>query len=202
MLTLAADAHFAEQIKKSRFLANAGRVDSIDQALAFIQQHSRADASHNCWAYQVDKSYRFADDGEPASTAGRPIYSAIQGPGLDHVVVLVTRYFGGVKLGAGGLVRAYGGCATKCLKQGRVIEILPRCTVCIEIDFNQLGAVYQVLDRFKTTAVVEDYQARGVQLKIELQVCRFKALVEALINATHGRARISSDVASNDPSAA
>jgi uncharacterized YigZ family protein len=188
--TLAANATFAREVKKSRFLARAGRVDSIDQAVAFIQQRSLADASHNCWAYQVDDAYRFSDDGEPASTAGRPIFSAIQGQELDHVVVLVTRYFGGTKLGAGGLVRAYGGCAAKCLSQSKVIEVLPRCRAMIEIEFDQLGAVYTVLDRFKAARLAEDYREGGVQLKIELQVSQLPALVEALSNATHGAARI------------
>ena len=129
MRTLAADVTFTQEIKKSRFLTSARRVDSINQAVAFIQKNSHADASHNCWAYQIDDNHRFSDDGEPASTAGGPIFSAIQGQGLDHVVVLVTRYFGGTKLGAGGLVRAYGGGAAKCLRQAKVLEVLDRKSV-------------------------------------------------------------------------
>ena len=190
MRTLATNATFAQEIKKSRFLAKAARVDGVDQAIAFIQQQSLADASHNCWAYQVGDAYQFSDDGEPASTAGRPIFSAIQGQKLDHVVVLVTRYFGGTKLGAGGLVRAYGGCAAKCLRQANVIEVLPRCQAIIEIEFDQLGAVYTVLDRFKAARLSEDYREDGVQLEIELQVRQLPELVEALSNATHGAARI------------
>ena len=73
-------------------------------------------ATHNCWAYRIGSEYRFSDDGEPAGTAGRPILAAIDGQGCDQVVVVVTRWYGGIKLGAGGLVRAYGGCAAECLR--------------------------------------------------------------------------------------
>ena len=190
MRTLATDTSFAEEIKKSRFLASARRVDSIDEAVAFVQHQGVTDASHNCWAYQIGDAYRFSDDGEPASTAGRPIHAAIQGRDLDHVVVLISRYFGGTKLGAGGLVRAYGGCAAKCLRQAQIIEVLPRCKILVSIDFDQLGAVYAVLDRFKASRLEEHFRADGVQLEIELQLCQTEKLVEALANATHGTAKI------------
>src|SRR3546814_18000784 len=75
------------------------------------------DATHNCWAWRIGDDYRSNDDGEPAGTAGRPILAAIDGQGMDRVVVVVTRWFGGIKLGAGGLVRAYGGTAAECLRR-------------------------------------------------------------------------------------
>lgn len=75
----------------------------------FLQAVQDLQATHNCWAYKVGAQYRFSDDGEPAGTAGRPILSAIEAQHLDRVMVVVTRYFGGIKLGVGGLVRAYGG---------------------------------------------------------------------------------------------
>jgi putative IMPACT (imprinted ancient) family translation regulator len=73
-------------------------------------------ASHNCFAYKIGAEFRSTDDGEPGGTAGRPILRAIETEGLDHVCVLIIRYFGGTKLGAGGLVRAYGGAARECLR--------------------------------------------------------------------------------------
>jgi hypothetical protein len=77
---------------------------------------SPTDATHNCWAWRIGGDYRSSDDGEPAGTAGRPILAAIDGQGFDRVMVVVTRWFGGIKLGAGGLVRAYGGAAAECLR--------------------------------------------------------------------------------------
>ncbi|NLJ62757.1 MAG: YigZ family protein, partial [Alcaligenaceae bacterium] len=108
--------HYEEDIKKSRFLAIAAPVQSASDAMAFLEQHSVPDATHNCWAYKIGDEYRFNDDGEPGGTAGRPMLQAIEGQSCDRVVVLVIRWFGGVKLGTGGLVRAYGGVAASCLR--------------------------------------------------------------------------------------
>ena len=115
--TLAATAQLAQEVRKSRFLANAAHVTTPDDALAFVAAMGHADATHNCWAYRIGQQYRFNDDGEPSGTAGKPILQAIDGQGLDEVVVVVTRWFGGIKLGAGGLMRAYGGCAAECLRE-------------------------------------------------------------------------------------
>lgn len=82
-----------------------------------MTQSSDPTASHSCWAYVVGDQYRCSDDGEPSGTAGKPMLSAIQSEGLDQVCVLVVRFFGGTKLGAGGLVRAYGGAARQCLQE-------------------------------------------------------------------------------------
>ena len=112
MRTLAAESAHEQVIKRSRFLAVASRADSPEAALVWLGRNAASDASHNCWAYRVGNEYRFSDDGEPGGTAGRPILAAIEGAGLDHVIVVVTRWYGGVKLGAGGLVRAYGGTAS------------------------------------------------------------------------------------------
>ena len=114
--TLAAPARFEQRVRHSRFLAVATSVDAPAAATAWIAAQSDAAASHHCWAYRIGDAYRFSDDGEPAGTAGRPILQAIDGQGLDHVAVLVSRWFGGIKLGAGGLVRAYGGTAAECLR--------------------------------------------------------------------------------------
>ena len=109
--TLAAPASHALEIKHSRFLAQACPINSAAEALAFFDAVSTPDATHNCWAYRYGNEYRSSDDGEPAGTAGRPILAAIDGQGYDRVAVVVTRWYGGIKLGAGGLVRAYGGTA-------------------------------------------------------------------------------------------
>jgi len=103
--TLAAPCEYFEVIRKSRFLAKAAPVASADEAQAFIQTVSDPDATHNCWAWKVGSQYRFSDDGEPGGTAGRPMLTAIEGQDCDQVVVVVTRWFGGIQLGTGGLAR-------------------------------------------------------------------------------------------------
>src|SRR3546814_17687239 len=101
-----ARAHGVEG-KHTLFLAHAVPVEDADAALQALAEVSVPDATHNCWAWRIGDDYRSNDDGEPAGTAGRPILAAIDGQGMDRVVVVVTRWFGGIKLGAGGLVRAY-----------------------------------------------------------------------------------------------
>jgi len=104
-------------IEKSRFIAAAVHVDTAEQALRFVEQKRKKyyDATHNCYAFIADDAAKFSDDGEPQGTAGMPIYECIKSCGLNRVCVVVTRYFGGVKLGAGGLVRAYNGAAADVL---------------------------------------------------------------------------------------
>ncbi len=97
-----------------------------------MQQISNTTATHNCWAYRIGQDYRFNDDGEPGGTAGRPILQAIEGQGVDRVVVVVTRWYGGIKLGAGGLARAYGGTAAECLRLAeRTPLVVMRDCVCV-----------------------------------------------------------------------
>eukprot|EP00250_Pteridium_aquilinum_P035335 c9165_g1_i1 orf=301-966(-) len=117
------------EIKKSKFVAWAAPVTSERAALDFLSEVSDPRATHNCWAYKVQSAYRFNDDGEPGGTAGKPIYSSIVASGLDGVMVVVTRFYGGIKLGTGGLVRAYGGVALDCLKEAKTVVLKPKMHV-------------------------------------------------------------------------
>ena len=101
---LAAPATLRQEVKKSIFVANAANIAVPDAALDFVAAVSDRGATHNCWAYRIGQQYRFNDDGEPGGTAGRPILQAIDGQLMDRTVVVVTRWYGGIKLGAGGLV--------------------------------------------------------------------------------------------------
>src|SRR5690625_1637 len=120
---------FEEEIKKSRFIAIAQPVSSASAAMEFFKQRSIAEARHNCWAYKVGEEYRFSDDGEPAGTAGRPILQAIEGQSCDYVAVLVIRWFGGIKLGTGGLARAYAGVTAECLRTARKRKYVPTIVI-------------------------------------------------------------------------
>ena len=115
--TVAGAVEKFSEVSKSRFIARSYPITSPDQALEFVTQNRLSDpkASHWCWAFRIGGDESFSDDGEVSGTAGRPILSAIIGENLDGVVVVVTRYYGGVKLGTGGLVRAYGGIAREAL---------------------------------------------------------------------------------------
>ena len=127
--TLAKPSRTELVIQKSRFIGQALRAQSPDEATELLQQVREPDATHNCWAYRIGEVYRFSDDGEPGGTAGRPMLTTLDGTGLDQVLVVVTRYFGGIKLGTGGLVRAYSQAVRLCLDAAEILEIHPTSTV-------------------------------------------------------------------------
>lgn len=141
--TLTGPARHEADVRKSRFLALAAPIDSPQAAQAFLDAHRDPQATHNCWAWQWGDQYRFSDDGEPGGTAGRPILQAIQSQDCDRVAVLLIRWFGGIKLGTGGLARAYGGAAAECLRTaGKVLireERRVRCT-CPYADMDRVQA--------------------------------------------------------------
>jgi uncharacterized YigZ family protein len=188
--TLAAAARFEQDIRKSRFVANAAPVDDPAGALAFFARVGVRDATHNCWAYRIGAQYRFNDDGEPSGTAGKPILVAIDSQGLDRVAVVVTRWFGGIKLGAGGLVRAYGGCAAECLRMAPRIAIVARTRACIRCDFAAAAALHAHFAELSIAKLDERFDAAGVELAIELPKERLDALVKLVGDLTRGRGRV------------
>lgn len=188
MKTLAGPARVEVEIKRSRFVARAARVDSLDETLVFYESAADPAATHNCWAWKLGDQYRFNDDGEPASTAGKPIYAAIDGKGLDHVMVVVTRYYGGIKLGAGGLARAYGGSAARCLDQAEFLEILPRVRCDVEAGYEWTGAVYAALDASGARRLTEAYPPGGLRVTVDLPEAELPTLRNQLRDATRGEA--------------
>lgn len=188
--TLAGPASFMLEVKKSRHLAQAAPVDSPEAALAFIEKVADPHATHNCWAWRIGQQYRSSDDGEPAGTAGRPILAAIDGQGLDGVVVVVTRWFGGIKLGAGGLVRAYGGAAAECLRLAPRVTLVDTCEASLVAGFEHAGVVHALLSQHHAEKTGESYAADGLSLRIRLPADRLDALAAALRDATRGQARL------------
>ena len=162
LCALSGPHRYAEDIRKSRFLAQAAPVDTAAMALAFIQQASDISANHNCWAFRIGQIYRFNDDGEPGGTAGRPILQAIEGQGIDHVVVLVTRWFGGIKLGAGGLVRAYGGTAAECLRTAARTPIVPTARLGVRAALTDLALLKARLKELDANIEQETFHAPEV----------------------------------------
>jgi len=130
-----------QEIKKSRFIAAAAPVADEAAAKEFIAAQSDPEANHNCWAWRFGQSYRFNDDGEPSGTAGKPILAAIDGQALDGIAIVVTRWFGGILLGSGGLIRAYGGTAALCLREAVKVELVETATASIACAFSDLTRV-------------------------------------------------------------
>ena len=187
--TLAAVATSSLEIKHSRFITHAAPVQSPEQALAFIAHVSDGDATHNCWAYRIGGEYRSSDDGEPSGTAGRQILAAIVGQGYDQVVAVVTRWYGGIKLGAGGLVRAYGGAAAECLRLASRQPLIAMTQLQLSCPFDALGSVHTLLAAHAVDKLGETFDEQGAQLHIELPAERVGSLKIQLRDATRGRVR-------------
>ena len=188
--TLAEPAGYEEEIKKSRFVCYAARADEVEEAHAFLESVRDLQATHNCWAYKIGARYRFSDDGEPGGTAGQPILRAIEGHGLDHVVVVVTRYYGGIKLGAGGLARAYGGVAAECLRRARTLEVRPAVRAVVEIPYALSAKLYPLVVAAGARVLGEAYGERALVWEVELERERLPALEQALADASRGEAGV------------
>lgn len=134
-------------IERSLFIAAAIHVDSAEQAAEFVavKRKKYFDATHNCYAYIVGDKAKFSDDGEPQGTAGMPIYECIRQSGLDRVCVVVTRYFGGIKLGAGGLARAYGSGCSEVLKLCDKLRMTDCTLAQVVVDYSVLKVLRKAL---------------------------------------------------------
>ncbi|GAB2794156.1 IMPACT family protein [Dyella kyungheensis] len=185
--TLAGACQHSEDIKKSRFLAQAAPVQTAGQALAFVRQVGDPAATHNCWAYRIGQDYRFNDDGEPGGTAGRPILQAIEGQAIDRAVVVVTRWYGGIKLGAGGLVRAYGGTAAECLRRAERLPIVAMARLGVHCDFAELALLKARLREFDAELMQETFGADGVELDIQLPALRVEEAQARITDISRGR---------------
>lgn len=191
MFTLEKTEVFEQEIKRSRFLAVAAPVANEDEAKAFLSRHSHQDATHNCWAWRLGQNYRFNDDGEPSGTAGKPILQAIDGLELDHVVVMVTRWFGGTLLGSGGLIRAYGGTAALCLRAANLVELIPTEISFIRAHFSDLALIKSRLTAIAHLNILsENFHNTGADMKLEIPVSEKDNILRLLTDLTHGRIQI------------
>lgn len=188
MLTLETPASYEETIKKSRFIGHAACVTTQAESLEFYESVIDPQATHNCWAWRVNFQVRSSDDGEPSGTAGRPMLNVIEHRQLENVMVVVTRYFGGIKLGAGGLVRAYSGTTAKCLDRAGIVELFPMSEYTIKAGFEWTACVHGLLDQFSAEKLEESYASDGLILKIRCRETDHGKLSAGLRDASRGQA--------------
>jgi uncharacterized YigZ family protein len=194
MFQLEQPATFEQVIKKSRFLAIALPVVSEAEAKDAIVAHSVADATHNCWAWRIGPAYRFSDDGEPSGTAGKPILAAMDGQSLDKAVVIVTRWFGGILLGSGGLVRAYGGTAAACLRAAPLVEVKPSVLGAVSIEFSDLARMKARLQSIEDVKITEEvFTETGAELRIQIPEAEQDVISRLISDLTSGRSELSLD---------
>lgn len=189
MYTLAALARGEQDIKKSRFIAVAGAIADEAAAKAFLLALADPGANHNCWAWRIGQRYRFSDDGEPSGTAGKPILQAIDGQALDRVMVVVTRWFGGVLLGSGGLVRAYGGTAALCLRGAEKLELVDTVPALVTCGFGDLALLQARLGAVPGVTLQNPaFPATGPELLLDVPRAEAEAIARLVTDLTSGRA--------------
>ena len=179
------------EIEKSKFITHICHVETEEAARAFIQSMKKRyfDASHNCSAWvlgELADKQKSNDDGEPGGTAGNPILEAIRKNGLTNIVVVVTRYFGGIKLGAGGLIRAYGHAAVLGLNEASILEMTPFQEVAITISYELLASVEHWIRQKEIRSTEPDY-ADQVTLHLLLPPSEQEQLLRELTDLTSAR---------------
>lgn len=187
----AGEARVELRVSNSRFIATAAPAFSVEDARAFINRIRAefADATHNVPAYIIghgsSTTAHCHDDGEPSGTAGRPLLAVLQGSGLGDVVVVVTRYFGGTKLGTGGLVRAYGDAVKEVLAALPRAEKVSTVSVMAEIPYTLLERTRQLVETHEGLMIEETFAAE-ITLVIRFRTERFAAFAGALRELSHG----------------
>ena len=185
--TLVDLCEYREEIRKSRFITLAAPITNARQAQDFIELHSDLNASHNCWAWKHGDQYRSSDDGEPGGTAGRPILSAIEAQDCDQVAVLVIRWYGGIQLGTGGLARAYGGGANKCLQGAEKLPLVSRVALYCSCSFGELALIKLRLADSGGLLINESFTGNGVDLHLALAEEQIAPLQQQLADISRGR---------------
>ncbi|MFD2643662.1 IMPACT family protein [Pseudomonas japonica] len=185
--TLLDTCEYREEIRKSRFITLAAPISTPADAQAFLEQHSDLAATHNCWAWKIGEQYRSSDDGEPGGTAGRPILAAIEAQDCDQVVVLVIRWYGGIQLGTGGLARAYGGGANKCLQQAPKRLLVSRTEFRCSCSFSELALLKLRIGEADGVILDEAFTANGVDVHLALGAECVDQVQRQLADLSRGR---------------
>ncbi|KGX93940.1 Xaa-Pro dipeptidase [Pontibacillus halophilus JSM 076056 = DSM 19796] len=196
-LTVKSEGHEVVIIQKSRFIGYVKRVESEQEAKEFVQEIKKkhSDATHNCSAYMVgehDEIQKAHDDGEPSGTAGVPMLEVLKKKGLKDTAVVVTRYFGGIKLGAGGLIRAYSSTTSEALRTTGIVKRQLMRKMKVEADYTLLGKVQNALQGTSYLLNKIHYTDRVV-LDIYVEEGKEPEFDQWIVNLTHGQATVTQD---------
>lgn len=187
-------AVYEQEIKKSRFILNIARIENEDDAQAFLEKIRKQErkATHNVWAYvlgETDSVQRYSDDGEPAGTAGVPMLEVIKNNQLHNVAAVVTRYFGGIKLGAGGLIRAYAGTVADGVADIGRVELVVQHEVLIEVAYSQFESLKYWLEQDSYQILDTEYGSM-VTLTVGVEATNIEKFENDVTNETAGQASL------------
>lgn len=178
---------YREEIKKSTFVGVCFPIDSIATFEQHLSRYCDPQATHNCWAYRLGQQYRFHDDGEPSGTAGMPILAAIDGAKFDAVGALVIRYYGGTKLGTGGLARAYGGVIAKNLHAAPYQWHIPKTTLHLKVPFAYGQSVHQLCQQLDGKVQQETFHSLGADMHVLIPKIHVADYTATLNNISKGQ---------------
>lgn len=191
--SIAADSQIELVINRSRFIGRCFMVTSekeVTETLAAIRKQ-HYDASHNCYAYSLNENgttARFSDDGEPGGTAGLPMMEVVKQKGVTDLLVIVTRYFGGILLGAGGLVRAYSGAASEAIDKAGIVEYVPAIKAGFEADYQQYAKLSAYLKQNADNVECEFLE--NVRFTLMVDERRFEQVSDGLYDMSLGKCRL------------
>lgn len=192
---LADEDKFIEEIKKSRFITYIAPTKGRGEAETFIKKikEKHSDARHNCWAFVAGRPengqlYGFSDDGEPSGTAGKPLLNTLIGSGIGEIAVVVTRYYGGIKLGTGGLVRAYSGGLQTLLKQAKTTECVIYTRLTFTCEYSQISIIENLFSVYNGRILQSDYGA-NIAMHVDVDTRVYIDFITALKNKTNGQVR-------------
>ncbi len=191
--TVAAEAVGEFTEKRSRFIATVKPVQTEEAAVVFIDEMKKKywDARHNVYAYVIEKDgiQRYSDDGEPAGTAGLPVLECLKKEGLSDVVVVITRYFGGILLGTGGLVHAYSKTAKLGIEAALPTDMVLCCEIFVNCDYTLLGKVQSEICEYGFPCGDTLY-TDAVKISVFVPLSETENFIKNIIDKTNGRARI------------
>ncbi|ATC84805.1 YigZ family protein [Pseudoalteromonas arctica] len=189
----AADVFHQEEIKKSTFIVHIAHTPDLNSAKAFIKsiEEKYSDARHNCWAYVAGNPggshvYGFSDDGEPNGTAGKPMLNVLVGSGLGEITAVVTRYFGGIKLGTGGLVRAYGGSLNNALVKLQTVLKVPSVEITGSSGYSMQGAIEQLLKTKYQVLNIDKQFTANIEWVITIDSREAQQAIKDIFDLSHG----------------
>lgn len=189
---------YQEEIKKSTFIVHIGHTPDLVAAKAFIRdiEQKYSDARHNCWAHVAGNPggshvYGFSDDGEPNGTAGKPMLNVLVGSGLGEITAVVTRYFGGIKLGTGGLVRAYGGSLNNALTHLSTIVKVPSVELVGSSDYASQGAIEQLLKTQYQVLNIDKQFTASIEWTITIDSRQAQQAIKDIYDLSHGAVELS-----------
>ncbi|WP_194437340.1 YigZ family protein [Vibrio fluminensis] len=185
---------FEEEIKKSLFITYLAHTPSVASAKSFVDEIKKkhADARHNCWGFVAGRpedsmQWGFSDDGEPSGTAGKPILAQLSGSGVGEISAVVTRYYGGIRLGTGGLVKAYGGGVQQALKLLQTIEKKITTLITLQLDYGFMPVAQSLFAQFGVQEVEAQYSDEVV-LTLEIEVRELEVFTQTIINKSGAKA--------------